>query len=334
MNLSDRILGCLTGLAVGDALGMPTEMLTPEQIHTEYGWVDRLLPAPPWHPHHTLTPGRVTDDTGQALAILHAYDKDGGLTAQEVGQELLRWADREKDILDLVIGPSTRLALNELRAGVDVRKTGRNGKTNGAAYRAVIVGLVNAQHPERILPQIIEACLPTHGTTVAISGAQTMARATAEACREGATLQSILACAKEGAVEGRKQGVWAWSTPLEKRIELAERLVKENQPSEKALQAIHDYVGTDMLIPESVAAVFGIVALAGGNPWLAVQYGANIGGDTDTIAALAGAVCGAWKGNRAFDPTMISDIEKASKINLKEEASMVESIIDTLEKQR
>lgn len=334
MNLSDRILGCLTGLAVGDALGMPTEMLTPEQIHTEYDWVDRLLPAPPWHPHHSLTPGRVTDDTGQALAILHAYSVDGSLDATNVGQELLRWADHEKDILDLVIGPSTRLALDELRAGGDVHKTGRRGKTNGAAYRAIIVGLINVHTPARILPQVIEACMPTHNTTTAISGGLAVALAVCEACRDGATLQTILAAAKQGAVEGRGHGVWTWSTPLEKRIEMAEHLVEECDRSEEALQAFNDKVGTDMLIPESVATAFGIVALAKGNPWLAVQYGANVGGDTDTIAALAGAICGAWKSANAFDPTMIADIERESRIDLHEETMHIEEIIHRLEKQQ
>ena len=36
MSLKDRIYGCLAGLALGDALGMPTEMLTPEEIKAEF----------------------------------------------------------------------------------------------------------------------------------------------------------------------------------------------------------------------------------------------------------------------------------------------------------
>lgn len=328
MNLSDCILGCLTGLAVGDALGMPTEMLTREQIRAEFGWVDGLKSAPPWHPHHLLTPGRITDDTGQMLSVAHAYGEDGKLSAVKVAEKLLAWADQEKDILDLILGPSTRQALAELRNGGDPRQTGRHGKTNGAAYRAVAVGLVNAQHPERLIPQVVEACLPTHGTTVAISGAAAVAGAVAEACREHSTLESITDAAMEKAVEGRKYGNWVWSTPLEGRIKLALNLVRENPKPEEALRAIADYVGVDVLVPESVAAVFGIISLAKGDPMQAAIYGANIGGDTDTIAALAGAICGAWQGITSMNPGMVAEIEKVSKIDLKAEAEHLAKLVE------
>jgi ADP-ribosylglycohydrolase len=327
MNLSERILGCLTGLAVGDALGMPTEMLTQEQIRAEFGWVDTLKSAPTWHPHHPLRPGRVTDDTGQALSVAHAYSAEGNISAEAVAEKLLEWADQEKDILDLVVGPSTRQALTELRKGGDPRHTGQYGKTNGAAYRAVAVGLVNVHHPERLMQQVVEVCLPTHGTTIAISGAAAIAAAIAEACQEQATLESILSAAMVNAVEGRKHGTWVWSTPLESRMKLAVDLARDNPEPDTAMKKIADYVGVDMLVPESVAAVFGIVTLAKGDPMKAVTYGANIGGDTDTIAALSGAICGAWKGSASIDPTIVSEIEKVSKIDLRAEAKRLEKLI-------
>ena len=328
MNLSERILGCLTGLAVGDALGMPTEMLTQEQIHAEFGWVDGLKSAPSWHPHHLLVPGRVTDDTGQALSVAHAFGPDGNISAVTVAKELLKWADQEKDILDLVLGPSTRQALKELRKGGDPRQTGQHGNTNGAAYRAVAIGLVNVHHPERLIEQVVEVCLPTHGTSVAISGAAAVAAAIVEACQEHSTLESITTAAIENAVEGRKHGAWVWSTPLEGRITLAVDLVRQNPEPVTALKNIADYVGVDMLVPESVAAIFGIISLANGDPMKAAIYGANIGGDTDTIAALAGAICGAWRGSTTIDPVMVNEIEKVSKIDLKAEAKHLEKMVE------
>ena len=326
MNLSDRILGCLTGLAVGDALGMPTEMLTQEQIREEFGWVEGLRSAPSWHPHHLLAPGRITDDTGQMLSVAQAFDENGNLFAEKVAEKLLDWTDQEKDILDFILGPSTQRALTELRKGGDPRQTGQQGKTNGATYRAVSVGLVNVHHPERLMPQVVEVCLPTHGTTVAISGAAAIATAIAEACQDHSTLESIISAAMVNAVEGRKYGTWVWSTPLETRIKLAVDLAQENPEPVAALKRIAELVGVDMLVPESVAAVFGIITLAKGDPMKAVIYGANIGGDTDTIAALAGAICGAWMGNASIDPAMVSEIEKVSKINLKAEAEHLEKL--------
>jgi ADP-ribosylglycohydrolase len=328
MNLQDRILGCLAGFALGDSMGGPTEFLTRAQIKAEYGWVDRLVRAPAWHPHHVLQPGQITDDTGQALAVAHALDAAGQTTAEEVARTLLLWADQAGDTLAVVIGPSTRKALDKIRSGESPRLTGQGGTTNGAAYRGVVPGLVNYARRERILPQVVEVCLPTHGTTVAISGAAAVAYAIAEALSVTVSLENILEAAKSGAKAGQEHGTWAWGTPLEKRIDLALRLVAENQKPEAALSAIADYVGTDMLVAESVASAFGVVALAGGDPMKAIQYGANLGGDTDTVAALAGAICGAWKGASAIDRGLLSQVEAINHLDLTAEAERLVGIIE------
>src|SRR5262245_452660 len=63
----DRAAGALYGLAIGDALGMPTESLPRSQIFTAYGsLVDGFHPAPDGHPLAAGLPaGTVTDDTEQ-----------------------------------------------------------------------------------------------------------------------------------------------------------------------------------------------------------------------------------------------------------------------------
>ncbi len=326
MNRFDKIYGCLASLAIGDALGMPTEFLTPEQIHVEFGWVDSFVSAPAWHPHSQLHPGHVTDDTGQALAVLHAYTHDGLLTAKAVTYELLKWAASEGDVLPLITGPSTSQALELLKQGMDPRESGKHGKSNGAAFRAIPVGLVNQGMSSRLSDQVVEACLPTHGTSVAISGATAVAYAIAAACQEDASLESILEAARQGAVVGRTCGQWAWGTLLEKRIDLAVELVDRSQDQEGALASLYSYVGTDMLVAESVATAFGLVYLADGDPMKAMTYGANIGGDTDTIAAIAGAICGAFQGINAVDAGLLAQVDSVNALNLAEEARFAEAI--------
>jgi ADP-ribosylglycohydrolase len=324
----DKIHGCLAGLALGDALGMPTEMLSYEQIHTEFGWVDHFVRAPAWHPHKGLVPGKITDDTGQALAIAHAFTPDGILTARAVADGLLVWAEAVGPDLQLIIGPSTRRALDRLRTGEDPRNTGREGTTNGAAYRAIPIGLVNFDNLELCREQVVEACLPTHGTGQAISGAMSIAWAIAAAMEADASLEMVLQAARQGAQLGRQQGAWAWGTQLEKRIELALQMVRENPEPAMALKALYDFVGVDILVAESVATALGIVELAKGDPMKAVIYGANIGGDTDTIAGLAGAICGAWSGIEAFDRKMLDQVEEVNHIDLAAEAAHLKTIIN------
>ena len=327
MNLKDKIHGCLAGLALGDALGNPTEFLTPESIRDEYGWVENFVPSAAWHPHHIMPPGSITDDTGQALAIAHAYSEDGNLTAESVALHLIQWADNAGEVLPVVLGPSTRKALDRLRAGESPRLTGENGTTNGAAFRAIPIGLVNYNQPERLIEQVIEACLPTHGTTVAISGAAAVGLAVAAAMKMDATVDSVISAACEGAAKGRNFGKWHWGTPLEKRIELAIKIVTVTGSTQQALADLYAYVGVDMLVAESVAAVFGVVKLADGDPVKAMQYGVNIGGDTDTIAAITASICGAMTGIGPFDREMVAHVEMVNHLDLEAEASRLEQII-------
>ena len=53
----------------------------------------------------------------------------------------------------------------------------------------------------------------------------------------------------------------------------------------------------------------------------AARLGANMGGDTDTIGALAAALCGAYSGTAKLDMDMICEIEKVNKVDFKEKAA-------------
>jgi ADP-ribosylglycohydrolase len=314
--LLDKAWGCLAGLALGDALGMPTELLTPEQIAAEYGRIVNLVSPPDWHPHAALRRGRVTDDTGQALALAGVYLRHGRIAAEAAAQALLEWAETNQEHLDLYLGPSTRRALEALRAGADPRQSGQTGETNGAAMRIAPVGIVNAGDLEGTLLDTVEACLPTHGTTLAISGAAAAACAVAQAMCNDATLEAVLEAAMEGAIRGRQHGACVWTPPLERRIALAVRLVREAESESEALRALYDYVGVDMLVTESIPTAFGLVILAGGDPMRAVRYAANIGGDTDTIGAIAGGICGALRGIEAVDRVMLAEVEQVNGLDL------------------
>ena len=66
--------------------------------------------------------------------------------------------------------------------------------------------------------------------------------------------------------------------------------------------------GTSVESNESVAAAFAIAARFFDDPTHALCFEASIGGDTDTIAAIAGAMLGAWHGMQGFDKTMLDQV--------------------------
>lgn len=330
MSFIDRAYACLAGLAIGDALGMPTEFLTPGQISEHFGWVEDFVPSPEWHPHSCMRPGEITDDTGQALAIARAYGQNGTLGLNAVIRELTNWAEgMPEEKYEVLVGPSTSRALEAIKSGTHPEKSGASGKTNGGSMRVAPVGIVRRGDITKAVEDAHVACIPTHNTTVAIAGAGAVAAAIAEALKRESTLESITNAGKAGAREGGKNGTWAWGTRLEKRIELAEQIVGETENENQALCKLYEYVGVDMLVAESIATAFGIVRLAKGDPMKACVLGANIGGDTDTIAAVSGAICGAWRGMNYIDKGLLKVVLEVNGLDLCHEVQHLANIAES-----
>jgi len=328
----DHVLGCLLGLASGDAFGMPTEFLTRDAIKSHYVWVDRFLAPHAGHFHDGMPAGRITDDTGQSLAILKGVVRNNGrLDARIIADAMIEWKRELGMEFERVVGPSTRKALEELERGDDPEVTGREGRTNGAAMRAPIAGILHPGNLQAALDAAYLTSLPTHGTSLAIAGAGAVACAVSQAMVPGINLESILLAAREGAYRGAQRGHSVWGTSLEKRIGLAFQMVEEASTMEIALENLYHYVGVDMVVAESVACAFGIVKLAKGDPVQAVTLSANIGGDTDTIGAIAGAICGAWKGASVFPWEWLDLLEQVNQFDLVVQANRLSEVIENHE---
>ncbi|NTW41391.1 MAG: ADP-ribosylglycohydrolase family protein, partial [Cellulomonadaceae bacterium] len=68
-------------------------------------------------------------------------------------------------------------------------------------------------------------------------------------------------------------------------------------------------------------AAFALLAVADGDPWLACRLGASVGGDCDTIAAIAGAVSGAIAGASAFPADVMPTLEAVNGLGIGELAT-------------
>jgi ADP-ribosylglycohydrolase len=75
-------------------------------------------------------------------------------------------------------------------------------------------------------------------------------------------------------------------------------------------------VGTSLATQESVAAAFAIASLAPDDPWRACRLGARLGGDSDTIAAMAGAVVGACTGLSALPVEAVRTVREVNDLHL------------------
>jgi len=298
-----RALGALCGLALGDALGMPTQSLPRAEIVARYGAVvGGFHPGPAGHPLAAGLPaGSVTDDTEQALLLARLVVAGrGDVDAAALARDLLAWEEsmRARGSLDL-LGPSTRQALAALAAGAGVAEAGRHGVTNGAAMRVAPVGIATPSLDPRLLEdRVVAASRLTHNTGVALAGAAAVAMAVSAGI-DGDPVPVAIARAVAAAASAASRGHWTAGADVAARISWATGLVA-GLPQHQVLDTVYRLVGTSLATQESVPAAFAIAAAVPGDPWLACRLAASLGGDCDTIAAMTGAICGACHGAGAF----------------------------------
>lgn len=319
---TDRARGTLYGLAIGDALGMPTQMMSRTAIIEQFGIFDGFRCPAADHPLAAgMAAGSVTDDTEQALVLAGAMLAHGGhVDPDEFARLLLAWEDtmRARGSLDL-LGPSTNAAVAAVLAGVPVAEAGRAGATNGAAMRIAPVGIaVGCTDLDALVDRVVEASFVTHNTGVAISGAAAIAAAVSAGI-DGADVRATIPLAIEAAARGAVRGRWVAGAQVSRRIRWAVDLVDPARP-EQSLRDIGDLVGTSLATQESVPAAFAVLALFPDDPWRACLTAASLGGDSDTIAAMAGAVAGACHGMSGFPDHAVETIRQVNRLGLEQVA--------------
>jgi ADP-ribosylglycohydrolase len=308
----DRALGSLTGLALGDALGMPTQLLPREQIRQRYGELTWFVEAPDDNEISRGIPaGRATDDTDQAVILGRLLvEGQGRVDPKRFADELLAWEARmaRQGSTDL-LGPSTRRALQLVTEGTPADVSGRWGDTNGAAMRVTPVGIAYPADPlDRLVDAVANVDRVTHDTTVANAGAAAVAAAVSAGI-DGAAPAEALALGVEAARVGVRRGRYVPGADVAARIEWACGLAAG---SADPLGVIYRLVGTGLATQEAVPAAFAVVTVQSDDPWRACLAAASVGGDCDTIAAMVGAIVGACHGFAALPGDAVATLRAAN----------------------
>jgi len=321
----EKAYGSLAGLAIGDAMGMPSTMYTPEQVRQLFGVIKDFTDAPGDHPIHAgLKAGQVTDDTELALLVAQIIIKYRSVTPSIVARELVEWVKRRNLLEDTrYFGPSTRRAIEALIKGVEPHESGKHGTTNGSTTRIVPVAIAYHNLSLHELIKYVEAvCLPTHGTRVAIAASTAVANVIKHGLKGLKALEEIVYYAVEGAkmVYELHVGNEVAAPRVDKRIEWAIRVVRDsrrNSVEEMALE-LYETIGFGVEAYEAVPAAIGTLYAAKGDPLEAIMAVSNTGGDADTIAALVGAMGGAIRGVRAFPEKYVKTIEEVNNLKLED----------------
>ncbi len=314
----DRALGTLLGVALGDALGMPTQTMSAKEIQDNYGIIKGFLsPCKAQPVAQGLRAACVTDDTEQTLLLAkHLIRWQGSFQEIEWASELLAWEEdvKARNLHDL-LGPSTKQALTNHLSGMPTSETGRKGDTNGAAMRIAPIGIATEIEPvEEFVDQVAMTCRITHNTVVAMTSAVAVA-AVISAGIDGADHKQAVSFALNAAKEAERREPQKDLKFIFSRITDAIELVDQSDP-ERVVDMIIENIGTSVLASESIPAAFAVFRLSGGDAWKAGLIAANMGGDTDTIGAIASGMCGACSGASAMPEEVLANLIDVNDLDL------------------
>lgn len=293
--IKKKIWGVLVGCALGDAMGMPTEMMSRKDISIEfpngvtgfYTTTDKDVFG------RKMQAGEITDDTVNTLLLTQMLiDSEGRIDTKLYLDYLQNWMKDNPEKCRYVAGPSTLRALEAIKKGVPLERTGIFGTTNGAAMKISPIGVISDYHNmSKLVDNVEQICMPTHNTTTAIAGASVVAACVSYGVRGGDNPNDLWDIAIEAAEFSSDRGYAFPTASLAKRIKAVRNLV-ESGDRERILEELRTFYGTSVETVESIPAVLAVVQLADGNAWKAACISASLGGDTDTIGAISGAICG------------------------------------------
>jgi ADP-ribosyl-[dinitrogen reductase] hydrolase len=297
--LRKKYKGCMLGAAIGDALGKQNEGLKREEILSK-GHIIDYGKAPEGCPGEKLRPGQYTDDTEQMLVLAYSLINSGGFNVQDFAARIAQWGGDA--LLDEtrrpLMGPTSSMAIKRLISGLTWEKSGIDIPSCGSAMRAAPIGLFYKDMDD-IQSNAALSSIPTHNSKGAVAGA--VAAATGVRCAiEDMECHDII---KEACLRALK-----YDCVLAEKIELSYNIMKK-EPDQAFAQ-----LGTSFLAIETVPCAFYCLLKHFDSPEKAIIEAVNAGGDTDSIACITGALCGALHGVSALPWRWIKGLENKDLI--------------------
>ena len=273
------IEGCLLGAAVGDALGLPYEGLSPRRAM-------RLLGRPDRH-RFFFKRGMVSDDTEHLCLVLQSL-VESGLRIEEFQRVFARKLKVWLLCLPAGTGMATARAIAKLLLGFPLTRSGVLSAGNGPVMRASILGVMLPLHQLRDF--VTASTTITHTDPKATWGALAVALAAHMASGRRTVDPNSYLKELQALLSDR---------PAEEFMQLIEqsvRSVNEDVPTQTFSQSICSKSGVSGYVYETVPVAIHAWLQHQSDYSTAIQEVISCGGDADTTAAIVGGIVGTHVG--------------------------------------
>lgn len=293
---TDRVIGALFGLAVGDAVGTALEFKKPGS----FAPISDMVGGGPFQ----LEPGQWTDDTSMALCLAESLVERRGFDPIDQLQRYVSWW--RKGHLSSTgacfdIGIQTQSALSEFeRTGrAACGPTGPKAAGNGSLMRLAPIVMAYWRDPDEAIRRAADSSCTTHGNRVC-----------QDACRYFAGLIA-------GAITGVPKNVlttpgYSPNPGLWERMPLAPEVAQIATGSFLTRQP-PDIRGTGYVVDSLEASLWAFATTR--TYEAAVLRAANLGDDADTTAAICGQIAGAFYGRSSIPADWVDKLAHRRRIS-------------------
>jgi ADP-ribosylglycohydrolase len=273
---------------------------------------------------HKLGPGQWTDDTGMALALTESlldkkFSGGGWVDGPTLGYFPNRTAEYYRKWYEgptfRGAGQTTRRALEALKNGTPWYQSGELGALgNGTAMRVAPLGVFYKDEPSKLIKAAKLDAIITHDSHEAQQGSIAMSMGVA-LLLNGVKKEEILESLRHILEPSRLlDGINLIATNKTIHDTIKNKEYKRELDKNGGNRVISQLIlGNKYTVYEAVARSF-YVLVATRSFEEAMELAIRGGGDTDTVAAMVGALCGAYYGLEGIPESYITPLEEHEKL--------------------
>jgi len=286
--LRSKFVGCLVGSAVGDALGSSFEGSWISEVK-----IERFS-------------GRWTDDTHMMIGVAESLIANKGFDGSHMAQTFIKHHEREP-WRGYASGPPR--IFRWIKSGVAWNEAakrlfgGAGSYGNGAAMRVAPVGVFYYDDPEKLRSVAYGQSRITHVHELGMEGAAI------QACAVALAVDADPSSELDSHAFLRKLKDFTYNEVYKRKLEKVWELLGETNKV-RVVRELGNGVEAYNSVPTAIYCFL--------RNWDSfedsVLYAVSLGGDTDTIGAMTGAISGAYHGVEAIPEQWKSSLEKGDYI--------------------
>ncbi len=306
VDYGDKFAGTLLGCAIGDALGAPVEGMSPDMIRDTMGTVREMISL------HGEPAGLITDDTQLTIAVAESIVASGDLDPDDLAERFMAWMP-----LGRGHGATTVGAILNLQRGMAWWESGEPSAGNGAAMRVSPVALLHPFDVSAMRRDAAISAIITHADPMAVVSvaAQTFLVAallhhlpgTLDVGKLLRDLSTAIGDLPDPGYPERRAGASGEVRLHDRLLEVGDRL--DQSPAEAFA-----YFQNGAFVLESLPAALWSFLRSPEDPEEVIVTAVNGGYDADTVAAMAGALAGAYHGASGLPARWIEATERTDEL--------------------